>query len=67
MDFVFGFAACGGPIRGGVLLAWVGYSERVRRPGFNRWHLAAIISAALGVAALFVLQEMGAAIRATGG
>lgn len=67
MDFVFGFAAYGGPIWAAALLAWIGYSERVRRPGFNRWYWAAIVSAAVGVAALFVLQEMGAAIRATGG
>ncbi|ALN59885.1 hypothetical protein [Lysobacter enzymogenes] len=67
MDFVFGFAAYGGPIWTAALLAWVGYRERVRRPGFNRWHLAAIVSAALGVGALFVLQKMGAAMRATGG
>ncbi|SDZ10489.1 hypothetical protein SAMN04487939_11617 [Lysobacter sp. yr284] len=67
MDVVFGFAACGGPIWVAVLLAWVGYSERVRRPGFNRWYLAALVSAALGIGALYLVQKMGAAIRATGG
>ncbi|MET4730351.1 hypothetical protein ABIE09_004170 [Lysobacter enzymogenes] len=67
MEFVFGFVYYGGPIWAGALLAWVGYNERARRPGFNRWYLAAIVSAALGVGGLYVLRQMGAAMRSAGG
>lgn len=67
MGSVFEFAACGGPIWVAALLAWVGYAERKRRPGFNRWYLAALFSAALGVGALYLVQKMGEAIRGTGG
>ncbi|MBW8811183.1 MAG: hypothetical protein JF591_20730, partial [Lysobacter sp.] len=33
--------------------AWVGYRQRARRPGFNRWHLGAAVAAALGIAAMY--------------
>ncbi|QWF16425.1 hypothetical protein [Lysobacter capsici] len=43
--------------------AWVGYRQRARRPGFNRWHLGAAVAAALGIAAIYGWQQLGLAMR----
>ncbi|WP_157476043.1 hypothetical protein [Lysobacter sp. Root690] len=67
MGFLFGFAYYGGLLWVALALAWVGYEQRKRRPGFNRWYIAACVSAALGAAAWYVLQQMGAAMRSAGG
>ncbi|MGO4261731.1 hypothetical protein [Lysobacter sp. TAB13] len=67
MMLLLAFAYYGGPIWVAGLLAWVGYAQRARRPGFNRWYAAAAVCAALGAAALCFWHLWAGAMRGVGG
>lgn len=60
---LFVFASHGGLFVVAAWSAWVGYRQRARRSGFNRWYWGAVIAAALGVAAVYVWQQLGLAMR----
>ncbi|UOF14302.1 hypothetical protein IEQ11_21665 [Lysobacter capsici] len=60
---LFVFASHGGLFAVAAGSAWVGYRQRARRPGFNRWYLGAAVAAALGIAAVYVGQQLSLAMR----
>lgn len=60
---LFVFAAHGGLFAVAAGLAWVGYLQRARWPGFNRWHLGAVVAAVLGIAAMYGWQQLSQALR----
>jgi hypothetical protein len=67
MAFLMAFAYYGGLLWVAGVLAWIGYAERVRRPGFNRWYLAASVAAVLGALALYAWHGWAGAMRGVGG